>query len=717
MGSSSRPFLYGPSFHGPTERPFNPKAVTHASWAPKPPKPQSQTPLVSFNRHPDPYSNSDGVSRWTPMSPRTKGRVKHGRSILLCLRVLALVGAVGSLFCAVVIKGHAAITWIIRVGPIVAILHTLYGVYHLRRSVTRPPGSQGSYMVFAAIFDLLLIPFYVFAAYIGRIQYTAGSYNWDTLFDKREVTSKIARAVFLLSVVNGGLHAISLGISISLAVIFRHITQLPPDLNPLEDNLTARPHKRNKSELTEKHLSHSTLDSGLDDPLIEPPRQAPIMHTRGMYSGDATSHFSSNNSQDDHPPQVPMHHDHSLRPEPARPEVRFRPVMSQANVPISQIPVQNLDHVLARPTSAIIQNDPVWDPSAVPERSQCVTPASDNWVAYPSRSPTPEHDHAPADDALLPSEDAQHENPASRAPSSMFARSDTSASTGSGLRNWLNYSQRYGRDVDAPIAEETRGEYESLATHEYYGNDEESRTSQQSTLYDTHHLNTNSQDLGDHRAISIHLDDEAARDEEAPRATLLPMNPLGMNPPTPQPTPDNPQRNPSNPVRTALTDVPSNTQATPATTTTAATSPKQPRFYASTSTRGPATASAANKSDTRESKRASQKHKSKAYATLKQYDHDSDHDDDDDDANSRERDRKGRVVSNSGADITAQRGWGGLGSSLSYGNYIAGLGVGLGRRRDVSGKVVEEGRSDGGDVRSENTAPRRAAGWARFAGL
>jgi hypothetical protein len=584
-------------------------------------------------------------------------------------------------------------------------------------------------MVFAAIFDLGLIPFYVFAAYIGRIQYTVGSYNWDTLFDKSKVTPKIARAIFLLSVVNGGLHAISLGISITLAVIFRHITQLPPDLNPLEDNLTARPHKRNKSELTEKHLSHSTLDSGLDDPLIGPPRQVPFMHTRGTYSGDASSHFSSNNSQGDHPPQVPMHHDYSLRPEQARPEVRLRPVMSQANIPISQIPVQNLDHVLARPTSAIIQNDPAWDPSAVPdppavpERSQCVTPASDNWVAYPSRSPTPAHDdHAPADDALLPREDAQHENPASRAPSSMFARSDTSASTGSGFRNWLNYSQRYGRDVDAPIAEETRGEYESLATHEYYGNDEESRASQQSTLYDTHHLNTNGQDLGDHSHINIHLDDEPAHDEDAPRT--LPMNPLGMNPPTPQPNPDNTQRNPSNPVRTALTDVPFNSQATtPATTTTTnATSPppKQPRFYASNSTKGTANAPAAKKPDPRESKRIAQKHKSKAYAMLKQHDHDSDDDEVEVDvANSKESDRKGRVVSNSGADIAAQRSLGGLGSSLSYGNYIAGLGVGLGRRRDVSGKVVEEGRSDagGGDARSENTAPRRAAGWARFAGL
>lgn len=50
------------------------------------------------------------------MSPNTKGRVTYGRKIQLGLRVLALLGALGSLFCAVVIKGAVAIVWIIRVG-------------------------------------------------------------------------------------------------------------------------------------------------------------------------------------------------------------------------------------------------------------------------------------------------------------------------------------------------------------------------------------------------------------------------------------------------------------------------------------------------------------------------------------------------------------------------------------------------------------------------
>lgn len=572
-------------------------------------------------------------------------------------------------------------------------------------------------MVFAAIFDLGLIPLYVFAAYIGREQYTAGSYNWDTIFGQSEVTHKIARSVFLISVVNGGLHAISLGISISLAVLFRQISQLPPDLNPLEDNLTARPHKRNKSELTEKHLSTSTLDSGLDDPLIGPPRQVPFMRTRGMSSGDDSSHFSSNGSQDQ-PPQVPVHHDYSFRPEPPKREVRFRPLTSHPNVPISQVPVQNLDYVLARPTSAMIEHDPVWDPSAVPERSDCLSPVSesppsDNWITYGSRSPSPVNDdRAPADEALLSVEEPQNEKPVSRVPSSMVTRSNTTASSNSTFRNWLNYS-RYDGEVDQPIAE-TRGEYESLATNDYYGNDDDMRVSQESTLYDN--LN-NGQDLGDSH-INIHLDDEARGQPSHP----LPMNPLAMNPPTPQLTPDG-----SKPTRTALSDIPNHTPNQPTTITT---ENKNNRFYSKTENQQPTDAQPTQASTP--SKHQTSKRKSKlgkAYSTLKQHDSPTTPPFD------QTTDRKGRVVSNSGADIAiaAQRSPGsgsGLGSKLSYGNYIAGLGVGVGRRRDVSGKIAEEGRSGGddgdasspsatGQSRSENTptSTPRAAGWARFAGF
>jgi len=51
------PFIYDrPStytFGAPTNRGFNPKAVTQASWSSPAPKHKKNGPLVDFNQHPD----------------------------------------------------------------------------------------------------------------------------------------------------------------------------------------------------------------------------------------------------------------------------------------------------------------------------------------------------------------------------------------------------------------------------------------------------------------------------------------------------------------------------------------------------------------------------------------------------------------------------------------------------------------------------------------
>lgn len=176
-----------------------------------------------------------------------------------------------------------------------AIFHTTYAVYHLARSSKeRTPTSSASYMIFAAIMDAGLIPFFVFTAIISRSQYTQGvdvSGHWQTLFNTTDATFKIVFSTFLVSVVGGSLHLISLTISIYLATIFRKISKLPPDMNPLEDNLTSR-HKRNKSSRIDNHMSQMTdvtatnRGSKADDPLVSPPRTVPFLHTRAETLAD-----------------------------------------------------------------------------------------------------------------------------------------------------------------------------------------------------------------------------------------------------------------------------------------------------------------------------------------------------------------------------------------------------------------------------------------------
>ena len=178
-------------------------------------------------------------------------------------------------------------------------LHTVYAVYHLSRSAKgRTPASSASYMLFAAILDIGLIPFLVFSSLMAHTQYiepNSAPAHWGTLFGGDAATTKIVYSTFLLSLVNGCTHLVSLIISIYLGVIFRKISQLPPDMNPLEDNLTSR-HKRNKSSLLDNRISQATTatansqkDTKAEDPLMSPPRTVPFMHTRNSSHENITN--------------------------------------------------------------------------------------------------------------------------------------------------------------------------------------------------------------------------------------------------------------------------------------------------------------------------------------------------------------------------------------------------------------------------------------------
>uniref|UniRef100_A0A093VJL1 Protein translocase subunit SecA n=1 Tax=Talaromyces marneffei PM1 TaxID=1077442 RepID=A0A093VJL1_TALMA len=149
-GSSSPPFLYDPvsqwSFNDYHRgKPFNPKAVTQASWTPRPQSTPQEGPLVNFNRHPD--------------------------------------------------------------TPSVAILHNIYAIYHLVRSAaSRPPGSSTSYHLFASIMDAGLVPFYAFISFVAHKEFHDGYYNWGTVFDDEKLEHYIVESLFYASAGVGGLH-------------------------------------------------------------------------------------------------------------------------------------------------------------------------------------------------------------------------------------------------------------------------------------------------------------------------------------------------------------------------------------------------------------------------------------------------------------------------------------------------------------------------------
>ncbi|EFQ91567.1 hypothetical protein PTT_11540 [Pyrenophora teres f. teres 0-1] len=247
----------------PTQPIFDPKAVTRASrMPPSPPKKKKEGPLIDFNKHPDsylvlPYSNTNAK----PMTNRIKIFINIARWTQFALRLLTLCGAVGGLLCGIFIQGAQDTEgYIMRVPPCVDLGVCLYAVYHLLRNPkTRPAGSSASYHFFALIADCSFIPFYIFTVLMARrnADMQAGTTGrWRTMFPTDAETDKILMTTWLAGIVVGALHLVSTFLDMYLALVFRKISKLPPGMNPLENNLTSR--RKTKHKHKNSSISAST---------------------------------------------------------------------------------------------------------------------------------------------------------------------------------------------------------------------------------------------------------------------------------------------------------------------------------------------------------------------------------------------------------------------------------------------------------------------------
>jgi hypothetical protein len=261
MGAGDAPYLYDPPSRRQIAYPysdFDPKAVTRASWISAAEsnvsKPKQEGPLVDFNRHPDSYMIVPPQIVREPMPANTKTKVKAVRWVQFGFRLAQLLGAVGCLLCVIFVKNtEKAQGWIMRIPPAWDVCISTYGVYHLARPAkARTPASSASYHIFGMMMDSGLIPFYIYTAWFAHQNWIATPDNesrWKNIFnDDNLSTDPLLFATFIVPTVVGGLHLISLGLGIYLTILFRKIAQMPPDMNPLEDNLTSRKHQYKNSE-------------------------------------------------------------------------------------------------------------------------------------------------------------------------------------------------------------------------------------------------------------------------------------------------------------------------------------------------------------------------------------------------------------------------------------------------------------------------------------
>jgi hypothetical protein len=133
----------------------------------------------------------------------------------------------------------------------------LYAIYHLLRNAkSRPPASSASYHFFALITDAGFVPFYVFTALLAKrnLNEEAGTEGrWRTFFPTDEETDRVLLTAWLTATTVAGLHLASIVLDLYLVYVFRKIARLPPDMNPLEENLTSRrktKHKHKNSSIS-----------------------------------------------------------------------------------------------------------------------------------------------------------------------------------------------------------------------------------------------------------------------------------------------------------------------------------------------------------------------------------------------------------------------------------------------------------------------------------
>ena len=134
------------------------------------------------------------------------------------------------------------------------------------------------------------------------------SEKWTTLLSNQDIVSYLIKAFYYTIIGSGGLHGFTLIVSFWLAVKFRQIALMPPDLNPLEDRYTSRSrkqqekslkemqkqkqkqqHSRNKSSIATADTFESLYSLDNDKGLLSRPPSVPFLHTRTGSQASAQS--------------------------------------------------------------------------------------------------------------------------------------------------------------------------------------------------------------------------------------------------------------------------------------------------------------------------------------------------------------------------------------------------------------------------------------------
>ncbi|RKF72141.1 hypothetical protein GcM1_249218 [Golovinomyces cichoracearum] len=183
----------------------------------------------------DAYHMSKSVKKYVNLT--RKCLFSLGLCEFLCACILFIAGIIANPI-------ESMVAWIIRLTPVLAMVHTAYAIYYLSCKKTARATVFSAYCHFFACMDALTIPFYIFTMLFFAAR----------PIESRSMVSDNLNVNFLLCYQFGkycagtatAFYMISLAASLYLGQVYRRIATMPPEMNPMEDNLTSR-HKRNQS--------------------------------------------------------------------------------------------------------------------------------------------------------------------------------------------------------------------------------------------------------------------------------------------------------------------------------------------------------------------------------------------------------------------------------------------------------------------------------------
>jgi hypothetical protein len=246
---SSKPLLPFTDNRRGSELDFDPKKVTNAILHPPERRPVASAPYISLNLP----ATERKIRTVTIPTTIGKRRLRFARWIGIIIRLLQLLLALGLTVAYCLVSGYTKTEQLLcRVSAGIAILHSVYSIYHLKTSSTVVNSQSAKmYHLFALTMDMGLAAFLALASvYVMRAR---NSGSWKTTELLKQYNKETLLSLWIGVLTLCGLIGVTMFLEVWFIYAFRILSRLPPDMDPWEKVPEDEQKDEEKDEKNPKH--------------------------------------------------------------------------------------------------------------------------------------------------------------------------------------------------------------------------------------------------------------------------------------------------------------------------------------------------------------------------------------------------------------------------------------------------------------------------------